>query len=162
MTEPLPGFEPSAVDIPPATQIWFFAAGLPQTKGSMRAFMPKGHARPILTNDCKKEKGWRSVVTGRAEDAMAGREPFQGPLVVVMDFSFPRPKGHFGAKGLKASAPPRPAVKPDADKVARSVGDALNGIVYRDDAQIVELVVRKLYTTGIAGVTVTVRPFEGT
>jgi len=40
----------------------------------------------------------------------------------------------------------RPTKKPDADNVVKSVADALNGIAYRDDTQIVDCQVRKFYS----------------
>ena len=39
----------------------------------------------------------------------------------------------------------RPAVKPDCDNLAKSILDSLNGLAYRDDKQVVELVVKKYY-----------------
>lgn len=39
----------------------------------------------------------------------------------------------------------RPTVKPDADNVLKVICDALNGIAYADDKQIVEAAVRKFY-----------------
>ena len=39
-----------------------------------------------------------------------------------------------------------PAKKPDGDNIAKIILDSLNGIAYRDDAQIIELVVYKRYT----------------
>lgn len=39
----------------------------------------------------------------------------------------------------------RPTKKPDADNVAKVICDSLNGIAYRDDSQVAELTVRKLY-----------------
>lgn len=36
-----------------------------------------------------------------------------------------------------------PETRPDADKLLRAVGDALTGVVYRDDAQLTTVVVRK-------------------
>lgn len=38
-----------------------------------------------------------------------------------------------------------PTKKPDADNIAKVVCDALNGIAYRDDAQIVKLTIKKRY-----------------
>ncbi len=38
-----------------------------------------------------------------------------------------------------------PTKKPDADNIGKIVADALNGIAYYDDAQIVDLQVRKAY-----------------
>lgn len=39
----------------------------------------------------------------------------------------------------------RPVKKPDSDNIAKVVCDALNGIAYKDDTQIVELIVIKTY-----------------
>lgn len=39
----------------------------------------------------------------------------------------------------------RPTKKPDADNIAKIVADALNGIAYKDDTQLVEIEVRKFY-----------------
>ena len=39
----------------------------------------------------------------------------------------------------------KPTVKPDLDNIAKIVADALNGLAYRDDSCIVDLVVRKRY-----------------
>jgi Holliday junction resolvase RusA-like endonuclease len=40
----------------------------------------------------------------------------------------------------------KPTTKPDTDNIAKICLDALNGIAYHDDAQIVELQVSKLYS----------------
>lgn len=39
-----------------------------------------------------------------------------------------------------------PMKKPDLDNIAKCICDALNGAAYEDDAQITELVIRKVYT----------------
>ena len=39
----------------------------------------------------------------------------------------------------------RPTKKPDLDNVAKAIADALNGVAYHDDAQIVALHVEKFY-----------------
>lgn len=38
-----------------------------------------------------------------------------------------------------------PMVKPDTDNIAKGVLDSLNGIAYKDDKQVVELIVNKYY-----------------
>lgn len=48
-------------------------------------------------------------------------------------------------KDLKLSGKVRPTVKPDNDNIAKSVLDALNGLAYIDDKQIVDLKVDKYY-----------------
>lgn len=47
-----------------------------------------------------------------------------------------------------------PTKKPDADNIAKCVCDALNGIAYKDDVQVVNLSVCKKYTDGSPRVTV--------
>lgn len=39
----------------------------------------------------------------------------------------------------------RPTKKPDCDNVAKIICDALNGVAYRDDSQIVTCVIKKYY-----------------
>ncbi len=46
---------------------------------------------------------------------------------------------------VKASAPKLPTTAPDLDKLCRSIGDALAGICYLNDSQIVDLHVSKFY-----------------
>lgn len=40
----------------------------------------------------------------------------------------------------------RPSVKPDVDNVLKAVLDALNGVAYKDDTQVVEEFARKYYS----------------
>lgn len=39
----------------------------------------------------------------------------------------------------------RPTIKPDLDNIAKSILDALNGLAYIDDKQVVDLIVEKYY-----------------
>ena len=71
------------------------------------------------------------------------REMRTGPLHVVIDCRFPMPQTHAKKIGKK----PWPAMtsRPDCDNLAKSICDALNGIAWLDDKQIVALDVRKIY-----------------
>lgn len=40
----------------------------------------------------------------------------------------------------------RPKKKPDMDNIAKAVADSLNGIAYKDDSQVADLVIRKFYS----------------
>ena len=66
-------------------------------------------------------------------------QPWDGALSVSMILRLPRPKG------ASARKRPWPAVKPDLDNLAKGVLDAANGILWVDDAQIVQLSVEKQY-----------------
>jgi Holliday junction resolvase RusA-like endonuclease len=74
---------------------------------------------------------------------------WDGPVGLAVVFHLRRPKGHFGtgrnADRVKASSPAWPCVKPDCTKLLRGVEDAMTGIVWRDDAQVVEQMVSKVY-----------------
>lgn len=137
--------------------------GTPQTAGSKRAFVMKGQNGPraIVTDDNAKSKPWKSQVAQTAGLAMAGCDLYRGPLDVTFTFYRRRPKGHFGsgrnANVLKPSADPYPTTKPDVLKLARAAEDALTGVVWNDDAQIVEERLQKRYGSP-ERVVITVRP----
>ncbi len=125
----------------------FFVPGIPQSQGSKTAFNRKGGGRPIMIEANAKTKPWRADVreAGLAAREM-GFELLQDCVEVGITFFFPRPKCHFNSKGaLKAKSPSAPKGKPDIDKLARAVLDALTGVCWKDDAQVVRLYVDKLY-----------------
>jgi Holliday junction resolvase RusA-like endonuclease len=122
------------------TTLAFSVLGEARPGGSKRAFVVKGRA--VVTDDAGKSgKTWRRDVQLAANAALeqaGGFELLAGPLVVRMTFYRRRPKAHYGARGaLLPSAPAYPTVKPDALKLARAIEDALTGLIWRDDAQIV-------------------------
>ena len=95
-----------------------------------------------MVESCKALKPWREAVTAAAIAAGAAR--WDGPVVVRLEFRFDRPKGHWGAKGLRPSAPAAKTSKPDLDKLVRAVLDGL-WPAWGDDAQVVELTASKRY-----------------
>lgn len=118
--------------------IRFTVPGVPVPQGSMRALMRPGARFPIVTSDNRSLKPWRQSVAFAAVDACPDRELWQGPVSIGVVFYLPRPK----------SLPKRvayPVKKPDCDKLVRGVLDALTGILWRDDSQVVEMAAWKLY-----------------
>src|SRR3990167_1580710 len=100
--------------------ISFFAPGIPQTKGSARAFMPKGARFPVVTNDNPKNASWAGVVALAAREAMAGEPPLGGCVSVSFTFHLTRPANHFRTNGdVKPGTAPAPWKRPDWDKLAR-------------------------------------------
>ena len=125
--------------------IHFTVYGKPEPAGSKRHV---GNGRIVDTNPSAAE--WKRKVAEAAGNAMNGAELLEGPLALTVVFHLTRPKGHYGKKGLRPSAPRRPAVRPDTTKLVRAVEDAMKDVVYRDDAQIVEQFCLKHYTEGSA------------
>lgn len=87
-------------------------------------------------------------------------ELFAGPLEVHFIFRMPRLKSHYRTNGeLKQNAPSAPIVRPDALKLARCAEDALTGVCWHDDSQIVVERLVKLYSDK-PGMTVTITPLD--
>lgn len=128
----------------------FTVLGLAQPAGSKRAFKHRHTGAVVVTDDNRRSRPWKEQVRAAALDAIGVSEGdvwelLSGPLRLELDYYMPRPKAHTGARGLKPSAPPYPTTRPDALKLARAVEDALTGVVWRDDAQIVYEVITKSY-----------------
>lgn len=125
--------------------IQFFVHGIPKTAGSKRAFFRPGMKFPVITEDCKKSKDWRGDVRAAALPFTPppGQQLLTGPLKLNLDFSMARPKGHYGS-GINATTLKKKSAgafhtcKPDVLKMARAVEDALTGVIWKDDAQIVD------------------------
>lgn len=112
-------------------RVEFTVAGIPAPQGSHKAFMPKGARFPVVTDDNPRTKPWRACV---AYAAMQVRPTplFDGPVGVAVYFKLPRPK----------STPRRvrhPIKRPDCDKLLRAVFDALKGVIWNDDSQVVAI-----------------------
>ena len=124
--------------------IEFVAKGTPVPQGSHSVKMVRG--KPILidradmqtkTQPSGRLTRWRTIVGWAARRAMEGRRPFACAVALDVEFVIKRPSSHYTSKGaLTSSAPPYPG-KPDLSKLIRAVEDAMTGIVYADDAQVV-------------------------
>lgn len=130
------------------TPISFTVYGVAQPAGSKRGFHNARTGRTHIVDANARSRPWKAEVASAAADAMTG-PLIDGPLLLELTFWMPRPKGHYrtgkNAGCVRASAPVFPTVKPDVLKLARGVEDALTGIVYRDDAQIVTETLQKVY-----------------
>lgn len=107
----------------------FSVDGMPQTKGSWRVQMRRG--RPFLIPDNEAEPSWAALVGWAARAKLRNAiEPDQARYAVALEFTLEPRKG-------------RSSNKRDLDKLARSILDALTGIVWRDDEQVEDLVLSK-------------------
>lgn len=129
--------------------IQFTVFGRPAQMGSKKAFVRGGRA--IITDDnSEKRKNWANAVTARAGEMMQGKSLITSPVTIKAAFYFRRPASHYGtgknSASLKAAAPAIHAQTPDLDKLIRCLGDALTGIVYRDDALIWQMSLSRHWT----------------
>lgn len=128
--------------------IAFTVLGEAAPAGSKRAFRNPHSGQINVVDASKRQKPWQAEVKAAAVEQYDGGL-IDGALVLTLTFYRPRPRSHYGSGRnsaiLKLSAPPYPTTRPDVLKLARAVEDALTGVVWRDDAQIVEEHLRKRY-----------------
>ena len=100
-----------------------------------------------MVESSKKVKPWRQDVKFQALASKPADWPTDAAFTVSVVFRFKRPKSHFNKSGLRASAPLHctSASHGDIEKLVRSTHDALNGVLFDDDRQVVSLVASKRY-----------------
>lgn len=137
--------------------------GIPAPKGSKEAMVVPGKngGRPrAVTYEGKKSRSWEALVRDAVLATIGERSApvfIEQPIRVALLFRLPRPAGHWGKRGLRASAPQFPHRKPDIDKLVRSTLDALTGSVFDDDARVVHVTADKVYAVpGREGVEIVV------
>lgn len=129
----------------------FFVPGIARTAGSKSAFKDKDKYGTVhLTHAGKHSKGWMDSVKWWALDTYGQRTILLTcPVTLKLTFYRGRPKGHFrtgrNAGLLRNSAPEHPTSKPDLTKLTRAVEDALTGIIWKDDSQVVKQETIKVY-----------------
>lgn len=139
--------------------------GRPAPKGSARAITIGGHARLVPSSSNANRdamRAWVGAIRDAAREQLPDRFFARSPLRVAIVFYVARPKGHYGTRGLKPSAPAFPSVKPDLDKLARCTLDALTGVLWDDDSRIVALNTTKQYAQpGAEGASIAVAAMDG-
>jgi Holliday junction resolvase RusA-like endonuclease len=119
-------------------------AGPPRGKGRPRATVnPRTGFARVYTDD--RTARYESQLRYAAQQEMAGRPPTAQPIRVMVEARF-QPAPSWSAKKQQAALAGhiRPATTPDADNLLKCL-DALNGVAWVDDRQIVDAVIRKVY-----------------
>lgn len=109
--------------------IQFRAEGIPVPQGSMKVINGR-----VLHSQGSALAVWRSTIAWSAKQA--GAIPVADPIQMTLVFIMPRPKT------VKREFP---SVAPDLDKLIRAALDALTGVAYLDDGQVVEIHAHKIY-----------------
>ena len=135
------------------SMLHFFIAGEPKGQPRPRAFARKmGNVHVARFYDSDVADAWkRAVYLGIVKAAnKTGWEVTTGPVTVSLRFSMPRPKSHFGARGLKPSAPLDHFGKPDVDNLCKLILDQATRTerVWRDDSQVVTMHIQKRWAFG--------------
>ncbi len=118
---------------------------------------PIGKARPKFSRQGNFVKTYTPEKTVNYENwvkmcwMQSGQEKMQGNIIAVIVARFMIPQSFSKKKRNELNEKPCPK-KPDCDNIAKSILDALNGIAYDDDAQIVDLSVSKVYSANEEGV----------
>lgn len=95
----------------------------------------------------KKTASYEGLVAQMSLAAMAGRDVVAGPVRVDIDIRLQIPASWSNKKKLGAAASKVAATKkPDIDNVEKAIFDGMNGVVWVDDVQVVEVTKRKRYS----------------
>ena len=112
---------------------------------------PVAKARPRFTKNGhvytpKKTAVYEQVIGLHARAAMKGKKILTGAIKLSVTAYMPIPQSWSLKQKTKAmSGALRHTKRPDSDNLCKAVQDALNGIIYADDAQIDEVHIIKRY-----------------
>lgn len=130
----------------PLESISFTVLGEPSPEGSTRAFYIPKLNRTVTTHQNQSQlNAWRNRVATEAQNVLCGREwttDRASAYTVDVDFVLVRPPS------IPVHRRIHPTVKPDIDKLVRAINDALTGILFPDDCQVVSIRVSKDYEGG--------------
>jgi Holliday junction resolvase RusA-like endonuclease len=152
---------------PPEAEIVIVVFGEPAPQGSKS---PKGtytdangRQRARMVESSAKVKPWRVAVAAAAMDVVGDRPLLDGPLAASLTLtvkSQPASKPSWWPAGQRWSKTMlwRPASTPDLSKMLRATEDALTGIVWKDDARVVQYDRLAKYYCDHPGVDVLSRP----
>ena len=121
--------------------------GEPRGKGRPRSRIARGGAGQqfVAVYTDAKTRAYEKALAWAGKAAMGGRKPLLGPLAVTVDAVFGVPRSWSRRERDAALAGVRrPTGAPDCDNVFKTI-DALQGIVFANDSQIVEARITKRY-----------------
>ena len=119
--------------------------GVPVAKGRARHTTINGFSRAYTPAKTRNYENWVRMC-GVQEMSRTGRSTMEDALDLTVVAHVPIPSSWSGKRQRMAAAGEiKPTKRPDLDNFLKAAKDALNGIVWRDDSQIVNLSARKVY-----------------
>lgn len=103
-----------------------------------------GGGRTVVRFTPARQRNYMAVLKDFGAIAMAGRPPLDGPVELSLMAVYGWPKSWSKARREAAGARWKTS-RPDADNLSKIVKDALNTIVWRDDAQVASAHIWKQY-----------------
>ena len=111
----------------------------------------------VSTYSPKKTVAYEEVVRQAAKSAMGPTDLLETPVGVYLYIRLPVPQSYTKKRREAClSGQEKPTKKPDIDNLAKSILDGFNGVIWKDDSQIVSLHVTKVYSSG-SGVDVLIK-----
>jgi Holliday junction resolvase RusA-like endonuclease len=124
--------------------------------GKQRArYVKRGNFVQAYTPE--KTRTYEALIKDAAKQAMGEAEPLETPVSLYLYIRVPIPASAT-KKRLQAisDGTEKPIKKPDASNILKSVEDGMNSVVYKDDSQIVNIHVTKVYSS-VPGVDVCIK-----
>lgn len=123
--------------------ITFTVPGAPVAKGRARSFVRNGRVAHYTP---EKTANYENLVRMAAHQAMQGASPVDACVSLTVRAFLPIPASWSRRKREQAEAAEIfPAVRPDLDNILKAINDGCNGVLWRDDAQVVVLIASKCY-----------------
>ena len=128
-----------------SASVAFVIPGAPVGKGRPK-FARRGSFTVAYTPE--KTASYENLVKMAAAKAMSGREIISGAVCVGI-YLYVTPPASWSLKKQREAIAGRvfPTSKPDLDNCLKGIMDAMNEIVFKDDKQVVDVVVSKRYCT---------------
>ena len=125
-------------------QIHFQVEGDPKGKGRPR-FSRAGKFTRVYTD--KQTLDYEAVIKFFAAQAMGSTDLLETPVSVFLYIRHAVPQS-YSKKRTEAclSGLEQPCKKPDIDNIVKTFLDGMNGAIFKDDTQVVDLHVKKVYS----------------
>ena len=125
--------------------LYIFISGIPASKGSWIVRYGR-----LIPDNRQKLETWTCAIRKTASATYSPAPPTRGAIELKLKFYLPPPR--ITEQGRPATT------RPDIDKLARAVLDALAGIIYVDDCQVIKMDVSKEYDfNGLNGCDIEIR-----